>query len=83
MKTDADLNDELERLISRLNCGRLEGMVKIAQQDVPCGICLGESPLEPSCEACSGSGRDHISAELIAEALIRLAAIQHTKPDPV
>ena len=84
-KTKA-LIDKLEEL----GCDPIEGMAKIAMNDVECGICGGSGKVEDKpCEPCFGSGKIQSSIELRGNMYKELAqyvapkrkAIEHTGAD--
>lgn len=75
----------VQELLQRLRCDPFEGMARIANGDVPCGVCHGtgrtkfqparglERLKERTCESCYGSGKERLSPELRAKMYAELA----------
>jgi len=80
---------EVQRMLEGLGCDPLEGMARIAMNDVACG-CEGEPTPEGKdpCALCNGTGQEVVSLDLRAQMFKELAqyvapkrkAIEHTGP---
>jgi len=65
-------------LLKRLGCDPIEGMARIAEGDVPCGVCRGIAK-DPPCESCTGTGKENISPELRFNCYAEIAKYAYPK----